>query len=144
MTVNLQSINAKKEAFWEAVSTSSPDIIMANETWLKPTMSSAEMMPPGYDVPIRNDRDDGYGGVLLATRNDLVSTEIKIDQECELTASKLVLSKFNSLILMSAYRPPRNDLPYAQRLCQAIRDVVIKFPRAIIWIGGDFNLPDID
>ena len=39
ISVNLQSFNAKKEAFWEAVDSSQPDIIIANETWLKPHLA---------------------------------------------------------------------------------------------------------
>ena len=63
LSVNLQlSLPAKKEVFWEAVDACAPDIIIANETWLKPTIHT---MPPGFNT-LRKDRADGYGGVLLA------------------------------------------------------------------------------
>ena len=144
LSVNLQSINAQKEAFWEAISTSRPDVIIANETWLQPDMTSAEMMPPGYNVPNRNERSDGYWGVLLATSSDLIDTILTIDIDCEIATSKIELALQKPLIIMSAYRPPNNDLPYAQRICQAIRNIALKYPSATLWLSGDFNLPDID
>ena len=49
-------------------------------------MFSSEMMPPGYNPPIRRDRLDGYGGVLLATKQDLVESEIKLETDSELVA----------------------------------------------------------
>ena len=82
LSVNLQSMNAKREAFWEAVESCNPDVIIANETWLKPSVLSSEMMPPGFNTPIRKDRYDSYGGVLLATRNDLIDCELKIKDDC--------------------------------------------------------------
>ena len=101
-------------------------------------------MPPGYNVPNRNERSDGYWGVLLATSSDLIDTTLTIDIDCEIATSKIELARQKSLIIMSAYRPPKNDLPYAQRLCQAIRNITLKYPSATLWLSGDFNLPVID
>ena len=143
LSVNLQSLNAKKEAFWEAVDSSQPDIILANETWLKPEMFSSEMMPPGYNPPIRRDRLDGYGGVLLATKQDLVDSEIKLETDSELVATKIELYQQQPLIVVSGYRPTNNDLTYAQRFCQDLRHIASKFPSATLWLSGDLNLPDI-
>jgi hypothetical protein len=137
-------MNAKREAFWEAVDSCQPDIIVANETWLKPDMLNSEMMPPGYNPPLRKDRADGRGGVLLATKGDLIDSEIQIDSGCEIIATKVELVKQQPLIIVSAYRPPKGDLIYAQNLCQAIRQLATKFAAATIWISGDLNLPDID
>ena len=61
-----QSISAKKLEFQYMVEDAKPDIIIACETWLKPNINSSEFMPPGYDPPFRNDRVDGYGGVMIA------------------------------------------------------------------------------
>lgn len=146
LSVNLQSANAKKDAFWLAVESSKPDIIIANETWLNPSKLSSEIMPPGYNSPIRRDRPDGYGGVLLATKNDLIDCEIKIvsESECEIVATKIEMYKQRPLIVLSIYRPTNNNLIYAQQLCQSIRDIAAKFPTATIWLSGDFNLPDIN
>ena len=45
---------------------------------------------------------------------------------------------------MSAYRPPSNDITYAESLCNAIRKIAKENPTAAIWLSGDLNLPDID
>ena len=42
------------------------------------------------------------------------------------------------------YRPPNSDAAYLQSLCNLIQDIITDFPGAIIWIGGDINLPNID
>lgn len=144
LTANLQSLPAKREAFWEAVNSCQPDIIIANETWLKPSILNSEIMPPGFNTPIRKDRADGYGGVLLATRKDIIDCEIKIDSTCELIASKIQVYGQRTLIVISAYRPPKNDVAYAQNMCQAIKVIIASNPSAVVWIGGDFNLPDIN
>ena len=48
------------------------------------------------------------------------------------------------LIIGAAYRPPSSGEEYMDRLCCSIRDVSTKNKKSIMWIGGDFNLPDID
>eukprot|EP00057_Strongylocentrotus_purpuratus_P029222 XP_011683696.1 PREDICTED: RNA-directed DNA polymerase from mobile element jockey-like [Strongylocentrotus purpuratus] len=135
---------AKREAFWEALESCQPDVMIANETWLKPTLLNSEMMPAGYNTPIRKDRPDGYEGVLLATKNDLVDCEVEVKSDCEIIATKIQLYGQQPLIVVSAYRPPKNDLVYAQSLCQAIRQIIVGNPSAVVWVSGDFNLPDIN
>ena len=48
------------------------------------------------------------------------------------------------LIVVTAYRPPNRDLVYMQNLCQLISEIHSKYKNAVIWITGDFNLPDIN
>ena len=112
LTSNLQSLNAKKEVFWESVDSCQPDLIIANEIWLKPDQLNSEMMPPGFNTPIRQDR----GGVMIATKQDLIDSEIKLETECEIVATKVELYQQQPLIIMSAYRPTNNDLTYTQNL----------------------------
>ena len=144
LSANLQSFSAKRESFWEAIESCQPDIIIANETWLKPTILDSEIMPPGFNTPIRKDRADGYGGVLIATRKNIIDCEIKIDSTCELIATKIQVYGHQPLIVISSYRPPKNDVVYAQEMCQAIRNVCTQNPSAVVWLSGDFNLPDIN
>ena len=40
------------------------------------------------------------------------------------------------------YRPTYNDSDYASEL--AIENLLKEHPKAVVWIGGDINLPDID
>ncbi len=108
-------------------------------------MMSSEIMPPGYNAPPnRKDRSDGYGGVLLATKGDIIESEIPIQTNAEIVATKVELVKQQPLVIISVYRPTNNDLDYVQELCQAIKQVATSHPTATIWLSGDFNLPDID
>ncbi|KAK2166074.1 hypothetical protein NP493_1338g00010 [Ridgeia piscesae] len=38
------------------------------ETWPKLAVNCSEFMPSGYDPPLRKDRADGYGGVMIAIK----------------------------------------------------------------------------
>lgn len=42
------------------------------------------------------------------------------------------------------YRPTNNDTEYAAHLALALENLVKKYPKDVVWIGGDTNLPDID
>ena len=45
---------------------------------------------------------------------------------------------------MAAYRPPRSDLTHLDKLCLEIERACHSHPSAVIWLAGDFNLPDIN
>jgi len=48
------------------------------------------------------------------------------------------------LIICTVYRPPNNDDVYLNELCRVLHKVILENPQLPIWIGGDFNLPNID
>ena len=48
------------------------------------------------------------------------------------------------LIVGSVYRPTDNNLEYTEDLCNAVSYIGRTYKNSTIWIGGDFNLPDID
>ena len=86
-------------------------------------MKSAEIFQPWFSV-YRKDRKDGYGGVFLAVKNGLISEEITI--------------------VGALYRPPNSDIEYAQDVIAFLERVVNKHPKAVHWLAGDYNLPDIN
>ena len=143
LSVNLQSLPANIEVFWEAVDACAPDIIIANETWLKPTIHISEVMPPGFNT-LRKDRADGYGGVLLAVSREFTDSQITTDTDKEIIATKISTGCKTSLVIVSVYRPPNTDIDYALDLCSKIKHIVNTNRSATIWISGDLNLPDID
>ena len=79
-----------------------PDIIFGTETWLLPNINSTEFFPTGYTL-FRQDRSDGYGGVLLAFRKDLSVIEYQITNlnQCEIIACTVVNNTY-SLALCNA------------------------------------------
>ena len=111
LAINIQSVNAKKEAFWNLVDSVHPDVIVGCETWLSPGVHNSEIIPPGFET-VRKDRPDGYGGVLISTRSDLICQNIAIDSSSELVAIKIELANRQPLVVCSAYRPTNNDLEY--------------------------------
>ena len=121
-----------------------PDIVLTCETWLKPDIFDSEVIPSDFEYEIfRKYRKDGYGGVLIAIKRNLVYEVIPTDNTCELVAVKITY-KHNSVIVASMYRPTNNDTEYAAHLTSAIENLVKNRPKDVIWIGGGTNLPDID
>ena len=96
-----------------------------------------------YDI-MRQDRRDGYGGVLLGIKNDLIYEKLETGDDVEAVFAKITLDKNKTLIVGSVYRPPSSDHNYMEDLCSTIEDLKKRFKNAVFWIGGDFNLPDIN
>ena len=63
---------------------------------------------------------------------------------CEAVACKTVLKMHQSLIVISIYRPPNNDVQYLESVCSLVQNIMLDNPKAIVWIGGDLNLPNIN
>ena len=124
LNVNTQSISAKKLEFQYMVEDAKPDIIVACETWLKPNINSSEFMPPGYDPPFRNDRADGYGGVMIAIKTGLVAERTSIMSPCEMVGVKIQTAQPHPLVVLKysqeipkqppvdcrRHKPPRRQL----------------------------------
>jgi len=64
LSINIQSVLAKREAFWELLQHHSPDIVVGYETWLNPSVLDSEIIPTSYTL-YRTDRHNGYGGVMM-------------------------------------------------------------------------------
>ena len=67
LTINFQSIWDKKEVFSNILHESNTDIVLCTETHLDPAK--------GYES-YRNDRLDGWGGVMIIYKNSLTCNEI--------------------------------------------------------------------
>jgi len=100
-------------------------------------------MPPGY-VTYRKDRSDGYGGVLVAVKDTLISSEVDIETKSELIAVQIEGEGKLPLIVASLYRQPNRNIEHMNTLCSDIHNLYEKFKSSTIWIAGDANLPDID
>jgi len=143
LQANLQSLNANKESLWELVDSADPDVLAGSETWLKSHFKDDEFLPPGY-ICHRKDRADGYGGVIIMTKSNMVCEEVPTNTTAELVATKITTSDKTPLLVISAYRPPSANHEAMTIMSNAIRDIALAFPKATLWLVGDFNLPDID
>ena len=76
---------------------------MGTESWLTPAVISSEIFPNDYNI-YRRDHPDGYSGVFLACKNNLISEEPPLSTTCDLVACKIHLAH-HYLIVCSLYRP---------------------------------------
>ena len=145
LTINFQSIRAKRSSFWLLLSEADPDIIIGCETWLHKGIFEREVIPCGYHIIARRDREtDHHGGVVIAVKDNLIGSNLSISTTTEFVAASIECPGNQQLIIAALYRPPNSDQQYMQELCEKIRHLHTQFPKATIWVSGDANLPDID
>ena len=71
------SLKCKIPEFHVELERTAPDIVIGIETWLNDNTKNKEILPNHYEV-FRGGRTNGYGGVLLAIKEELDPTEINI------------------------------------------------------------------
>ena len=146
-SLNIQSIASpkKKACFWNFLESINYDILCGCETWLKPEILDAELLPPNSNYNIhRKDRHDGYGGSIILIKDNIQHERIEINTPCDIVFVKIDCANKESLIVGSVYRPTNNNESYSQVLFGAISKISKQFRKSAIWITGDFNLPDIN
>ena len=134
--MNCQSIRKKGNNIDALVETTSPDVIIATETWLNSEIRPSEFFYPslGYNIYMNDRKSDAHGGVLIAIKNHLEFTNITSSADIE----------FSSNGHGAYYRPPdRVDEEYLSKTNEAISALRDKYKKAVFIISGDFNLPDI-
>ena len=142
VNINFQSVWGKKELFHKEVLKINPNIIIGSETHIDPSIGVSEFVPPGYTA-FRRDREDGWGGVVIMTKLSLFAEEVFKSKDTECIAVKIETFK-KPVVIVSAYRSPETKLPYLENLSRDIKSIISKYEASPIWIGGDWNLPDID
>ena len=85
-----------------------------------------------------------YGGSLLLIKSDVISKPVDIQSSCDVVFRKIQCPDSQALIIDSAYRPTNHDTDYANELVEVIQKLCHKHKDAVVWLTGDFNLPDID
>ena len=144
--VNCNSIVNKIQEFQTFLSVTDPDLVMGTESWLKPDITNSEVFPPEYAVFRRDRKSDtkkSGGGVFILARKEYICTEIQVDINCEFQAIELQLKDQQNVKICNFYRPPWTDDSYFEDFIIAMQQVDAK-GKGNIWVGGDFNLPDID
>ena len=118
---------------------------MITETWLSPNILNSEIFPRGYTI-FQKDRIDGFGGVLIASRNGIICSDVNIDSSTEIIACKVTYIRKLSVCdnLFTVYRSPERNFVTMENFCQALESLCSRHPNLPIWIGGDLNLPNVD
>ena len=89
----------------------------------------------------KHDRNDGYGGVLLAVHNALTCKVYPLPANCEAVACELTIRQ-NCFVCF--YRPPTSGQPYLENLCFFLANLIEQNLNVPIWISGDLNLSNIN
>jgi len=129
--------------FQQVLQQTKPDIVACTETWLKPDILTSEIFPDNSYTVVRDDRTTSRGGgVLLAISNRFICEELsELKTDCNIVWIKLNIKGSRSIYISSFYKPHENDTASLDELWKSVKMI----PKdAIIWILGDFNLPDID
>ena len=142
MVINFQSIKNKKDLLGVMLEDNF-DVIIGTETWLNPDIEDSEILPPTHKA-FRRDRVDGYGGVILIFKQDLVVRELPMSDSVEFLIAQVECKSKCPVIVGVFYRPPNTGIDYMNGLCDSITQVVTQNQACPLWIGGDINLPDID
>lgn len=100
----------------------------------------------GYQAYRRDRQDDPHGGIAIITKTDILCDEIHVEgSEC----SESIFVKINKqndcpLIVGAIHRPTNVVSKYLDPVCTTIQRVAQMHEKAAMWLGGDFNLPDIN
>ena len=137
---------------------SRPDILVLNETWLKKSISSNEILPDSQYEIFRNDRTrrthpqdpnnpkkfrENGGGVLLAVRSDLNATvkRLTVTTGLEMLAVKVNFTNKESFIICTCYRVGTLGQPHLDTLTTYLRSLTSKRNPPKLYLVGDLNLP---
>jgi hypothetical protein len=143
LNLNFQSIKNKKAETLNIIDSYNPDIIIGTKTWLNDSVHNSEIFPPNYNI-YRRDRRDGFGGVLVAVKADIVSDHLDVEINTESVYTSITLEKGKQLIVGALYRPPSSSIEYMDNMCTTLETLTTRHKKAIFWVGGDLYLPDIN
>ena len=155
-TLNL----TKLHEFQAYVYSQSPDIIIINETWLKPCIHDNEIFPPEAYKIFRCDRSPDThppdpsnpnryrrngGGVLIAIKSslDITSKRVNIKCKAEALSIELTLSNNTKICISTVYRVGTLGTENLLQLKEYYNEILRNRKLSKLYIIGDINLPDI-
>lgn len=128
---NCRSVRAQRDELLMLISDHNPHIIVLCETWLKEIQS---FFIRNYKI-VRKDRQDGYGGVLIACRNDVLANTLTINTPYECVGCAIELSSMVVISIVSVYFPHNTNVPFTKNNFELLLSQVPQ-PRFVL---GDFN-----
>ena len=153
--------NGKIVEMHKCIYESEPDIIILNETWLKPSILNNEIMPNNLYKVFRCDRSNynhpmdpsnpnkfrkNGGGILIAIKSSLLLTTNKVNLKCnaEFLAIELVLENLDKIIVATCYRVGTLGIDNCREITNAINTLLRKKRVKKFFLIGDFNLSNAD
>jgi hypothetical protein len=133
LNLNFQSIKNKKAETLNIIDSYNPEIIIGTETWLNDSVHNSEIFPPNYNI-YRRDRRDGFGGVLIAVKADIVSEHLDVEINTESVYTSITLEKGKQLIVGALYRPPSSSIEYMDNMCTTLETLTTRHKKVIFWV----------
>ncbi|WAR00573.1 RTJK-like protein, partial [Mya arenaria] len=148
LLLNCQSIKSpgKTGQLKNMITASQADIIIGTESWFDESICSAEVFPPNF-TPYRRDRSTGSqgGGVFILVSNKYTSdspVELTDESNIEMVWCRLKVIGSRHLYIGAFYKPPSTSDP---EYLECLANTLSRIPsNAHLWLGGDFNLADIN
>ena len=142
ISVNFNSIVAKRAELANVIVSVRPDIIIGTETKLDKEVQDAEFMPNSYRVH-RKDRNRNGGGVMVAVKKDIQSIVVSdLDSDCEILWVKIITKDKGEQLICAYYRPHVSDAESLYKFDQVLRKASQRGCK--ITIAGDLNFPSLD
>ena len=86
------------------------DIVALTETFLDDTISNEKLHIPGFQNPIRRDRNRHGGGVAIYCKNEIAATRCERFEKMEIEGIWIKINLNNNFIYLSClYRPPSEN-----------------------------------
>lgn len=130
---NIHSYNSNKDTLINLLRDYKPDIVCLNETWLK---KEQIVNVVGYNV-IRNDRQDGHGGVPIVIHKSQPGNVININIGHPSDRFQYIALELKDYCIINIYVPPDLEIN-AAALHRVTSRIVNTYSKPII-ILGDFN-----
>ena len=145
LIVNCHSIVEKRPQLENILESTQADIVLGTESWLNSQHLSTAIFPKGFKVYRKDRVNTAGGGVFIMVSEKFISSEpeeLKIDAYCEMVWVHVQIPGATQLYIGSLYRPPdQNDPAYLDQLNTCLSRIPVG---AHTWLGGNFNLGDID
>ena len=106
-------------------------------------ITNNEIIPPELNYTIyRNDRKDGYDGVLIAVSKKFTSVhEPQFQTSCELVWTKIMKNYCKPIFVGAYHRPHVSDHVSIEQLETSLSQLTSSAPNSIVCLAGDFNAP---
>ena len=116
------------------------DIVCITETHINETIKNHQIFDYSSKLIYRKDRNIHGGGVLIAVNEELLSTEMDVQNP---DSTELIFVRIDKKIIIGCYYRPQHNRCF-KTLTNTLEEINSKYPKDDIILVGDMNLPGID
>ncbi|XP_077483861.1 uncharacterized protein LOC144093959 [Amblyomma americanum] len=141
---NIRSVLNKRDSLSSLIDSCSADVVILTETWLSEKVDNYDLFTCEKDYTFyRHDRcGRSGGGILAAVSHDLNSYEVTVPSPIEFLCVCINLNDKDAIFCV-CYRAPSAASTFCEDLHNCLNKVVSRFPKAPVFLLGDFNYPAI-